>query len=57
MPHTPSRAQREAAFLALATNLYAELEDWYDQHPAASFAELVKRCRRFRGTIFGPAHV
>ena len=28
-----SRAQREAAFLEKAAQMYASLEDWYDQHP------------------------
>jgi hypothetical protein len=53
MPRTQSRAQREAAFLALATNLYAKLEDWYDQHPAASFGEIEAEARRRRRELMG----
>ena len=32
-----SRAQREAAFLEKAVQMYGVLEEWYDQHPEASF--------------------
>jgi len=53
MPRTQSRTQREAAFLALATPLYAELEDWYDQHPAASFGEIEAEARRRRRELMG----
>jgi hypothetical protein len=53
MPRTQSRAQREAAFLALATKLYTELEDWYDQHPAANFGEIEAEARRRRRELMG----
>ena len=36
-----SRAQREAAFLEKAAQMYGTLEDWYDQHPEASFGEII----------------
>jgi hypothetical protein len=53
MPRRQSRAQREAAFLELATNLYTQLEDWYDQHPAASFGEIEIEARRLRRELMG----
>lgn len=48
-----SRAQREAAFLEKATRMYSELEDWYDQHPEASFGELEAKTRRLRRSLMG----
>lgn len=53
MPRTQSRAQREAAFLKLAMNLYAELEDWYEQHPAANFGEIEAEARQRRRELMG----
>jgi len=48
-----SRAQREAAFVKLATDLPAQLEAWYDQHPAASFGELKQEARHLRRAFMG----
>lgn len=53
MPRLQSRAQREAAFLELATNVYGQLEDWYDRHPAASFGEVEAEARRVRRELMG----
>jgi hypothetical protein len=53
MSRLQSRAQREAAFLKLATDLYTQLEEWYDQHPAASFGELEQEARRLRREFMG----
>ncbi len=53
MPRRQSRAQREAAFLELATTLYGQLEDWYDQHPGASFGEIETEARRMRRELMG----
>ncbi len=53
MTYHKSRAQREAAFLEVATRLYAQLEDWYDRHPAASFAEFEIEARRVRQELMG----
>jgi hypothetical protein len=53
MPRPQSRAQREAAFLKLATNLYVALEDWYEQHPAATFGEIEAEARRRRRELMG----
>lgn len=40
MAHTMSRAQRRAAFLECATQMFDALEDWYDAHPDANFGEI-----------------
>ena len=48
-----SRAQREAAFLERAAQMYATLEDWYDQHPEASFGEIEAEARRLRHQLMG----
>ena len=48
-----SRAQREAAFLERAAQMYATLEDWYDQHPEASFGEIEAEARRLRHKLMG----
>ena len=48
-----SRAQREAAFLEKAAQMYGALEDWYDQHPEASFGEIEAEARRLRQELMG----
>jgi len=48
-----SRAQREAAFWEKATQMYVALEDWYDQHPEASFGEIEAEARRLRRELMG----
>jgi hypothetical protein len=48
-----SRAQREAAFLQAATQMYQTLEEWYDQHPDASFGESEGEARRLRRELMG----
>ena len=53
MSRLQSRAQREAAFVKLATELHTQLEDWYDQHPAASFGEIEQEARRLRREFMG----
>jgi hypothetical protein len=53
MIYRKSRSQREMEFLEVATRLYAQLEDWYDQHPAASFAEFEIEARRVRQELMG----
>ena len=53
MSRPQSREQRKAAFLKLATEMYEELEDWYDGHPAASFGELEHEARSLRRTFMG----
>ena len=53
MTYHKSRSQRETAFLEVATRLYAQLEDWYDQHPNASFVEFEIEARRVRQELMG----
>ena len=48
-----SRAQREAAFLERAAQMYTTLEDWYDRHPEASFGEIEAEARRLRQQLMG----
>ena len=48
-----SRAQREAALLEIAAQMYATLEIWYDQHPEASFGEIEEEARRLRRELMG----
>lgn len=53
MSRLQSRDHREAAFVKLATELHAQLEAWYDQHPAASFGEIEQEARRLRREFMG----
>ena len=53
MPRLQSRGQREAEFLDVARNMYGQLEEWYDQHPAASFGEIETEARRLRRELMG----
>ena len=53
MAHTMSRAQRRAAFLECATQMFADLEDWYDEHSDASFGEIEAQARRQRRELMG----
>lgn len=48
-----SRAQREAAFLEKAAQMYGALEDWYEQHLEASFGEIEAEARRLRRELMG----
>ena len=48
-----SRAQRKAAFLEAANRMYDDLEDWYDQHPEASFGTIETEARRLRRQLMG----
>ena len=50
-----SRAQREAEFIDAARQMYAGLEEWYDQHPDASFGEIEVEARRRRRVLMGHA--
>jgi hypothetical protein len=53
MPQPKSRTQREAKFMEAARQMYAELEDWYAQHPDASFGEIETEARRRRRELMG----
>jgi hypothetical protein len=48
-----SRAQREAVYLELAVRMCRGLEDWYDEHPGASFGEIEEAARRLRREMMG----
>ena len=48
-----SRAQREAAFLEKAAQMYSALEEWYDQNPEASFGEIEAAARNLRRELMG----
>lgn len=53
MTRPQSRARREAMFLEMAKKMHGELEDWYDQHPDASFGELEGEVRKQRRKLMG----
>ena len=53
MSRLQSREQRKAAFLEAANRLYDDLEDWYDQHPQASFGTIEGEARRLRRRLMG----
>jgi hypothetical protein len=55
MTHTMSRAQRSAAFLECASQMFDALEDWYDEHGDASFGEIEAEARRQRRELMGQA--
>ncbi len=55
MPRVMSRAQRQAAFLEEAARSFEHLEDWYDQHPDATFGELGAEARQQRRALMGTA--
>jgi hypothetical protein len=48
-----SRAQRRAAFVEQAGQMFDGLEDWYDQHPTASFGEIEAEARQRRRDLMG----
>ena len=48
-----NRAEREAAVMAAAKRMYQALEDWYDQHPEASFGQIEQDTRRLRRELMG----
>lgn len=53
MTRRMSRAQRRGAFLEAAGELYEALEDWYDEHPEASFEEIESVAREERRELMG----
>lgn len=55
MSRLKSRAQRQAEFLEEAARMYSQLEDWYNQHPDASFGEIEAEARRRRRALMGQA--
>jgi hypothetical protein len=55
MSRPQSRARRQAAFMEEAKRMYAQLEDWYDAHPRASFGEIEAKARQCRRELMGRA--
>lgn len=55
MTRPMSRKERKAAFMRKAEQMFAELEDWYDQHPEASFEEIEGAARQARRKMMGSA--
>lgn len=53
MTRPMSRAERKAAFMRQAEQMFEELESWYDQNPAASFEEIEAQARRVRRKMMG----
>lgn len=53
MTRRMSRAQRKAAFMEAAERTYDALEDWYDDHPEASFEEIEAVAREERRKLMG----
>lgn len=53
MSRPQSRARRQAAFMEEAKRIYEQLEDWYDEHPQASFGELEAEARKRRRELMG----
>ena len=48
-----TRAERKAAFLEEAEQLFDNMEAWYDQNPDASFEEIEGQLRPQRRTLMG----
>jgi phage FluMu protein Com len=55
MPRTLSRVQRRAAFTEMAVRAFDRMEEWYDEHPDASFGEIEAEARRERRELMGQA--
>ena len=53
MVNTKSRNQRRDAFIEKAGEMYDQLENWYDEHPEASFGEVEAQARRQRRELMG----
>lgn len=53
MTRPMTRKERKAAFMKQAEGMFEELENWYDQHPRASFEEIEKQARQVRRKMMG----
>ena len=53
MSRPQSRARRQAAFMEAAQRMYEQMEDWYDEHPEASFGEIEAEARKRRRELMG----
>jgi hypothetical protein len=50
-----TRAERQAAFMQQAKQMFEEVEGWYDQNPRATFEEIEERSRQARRKMMGEA--
>jgi hypothetical protein len=48
-----SREKREAAFVETARKGFDELEEWYDEHPDATFGEIETKAKEVRRKLMG----
>ena len=55
MARKMSRRRRKEAFLVAASEAFERLEDWYDEHPEATFGEIEQEARRCRRELMGQA--
>ena len=55
MTRPMSGKERKAAFMEKAEEMFAELEEWYDQNPEASFEEVEGQARKARRKMMGSA--
>ena len=53
MARRMSREERKKAFLTKAEMLFEQLDDWYDDHPEATFGEIEQEARRERRKMMG----
>lgn len=55
MARKMSRRRRKEVFLMAASEAFERLEEWYDQHPEATFGEIEQEARRRRRELMGQA--
>ena len=55
MARKMSRKRRKEVFLMAASEAFERLEEWYDQHPKATFGEIEQEARRRRRELMGQA--
>ena len=53
MARKMSRKRRKEAFLIAASEAFEKLEEWYDEHPEATFGEVEREARRRRRKLMG----
>lgn len=55
MARKMSRKRRKEAFLIAASEVFDALEEWYDEHPEATFGVIEQEARRSRRELMGKA--
>jgi len=53
MTRRQSQAQRKAAFMEAAGEMFERVEKWYDENPEASFGEIEAEARERRRELMG----